>query len=150
VNGQPKLVNCSFGANICNEQGGAMSWDPVSNGSLLSLTGCTISGNTASTIGGGIFIYPTGVASETQLMGTTVCGNAVRNISGPYQADATSTVCDCRADLSGDGFVNGVDLAIVLSNWDAVGSSADLTGDGTVNGADLGIILAAWGTCPST
>jgi hypothetical protein len=145
VNGQPKLVNCSFGANICNEQGGAMSWDPVSNGSLLSLTGCTISGNTASTIGGGIFIYPTGVASETQLMGTTVCGNAVRNISGPYQADATSTVCDCRADLSGDGFVNGV-----LSNWDAVGSSADLTGDGTVNGADLGIILAAWGTCPST
>ena len=150
VNGQPKLVNCSFGANICNEQGGAMSWDPVSNGSLLSLTGCTISGNTASTIGGGIFIYPTGVASETQLVGTTVCGNAVRNISGPYQADATSTVCDCRADLNGDGFVNGVDLAIVLSNWDAVGSSADLTGDGTVNGADLGIILAAWGTCPST
>ena len=150
VNGQPKLVNCSFGANICNEQGGAMSWDPVSNGSLLSLTGCTISGNTASTIGGGIFIYPTGVASETQLVGTTVCGNAVRNISGPYQADATSTICDCRADLNGDGFVNGVDLAIVLSNWDAVGSSADLTGDGTVNGADLGIILAAWGTCPST
>jgi hypothetical protein len=150
VNGQPKLVNCSFGANICNEQGGAMSWDPVSNGSLLSLTGCTISGNTASTIGGGIFIYPTGVASETQLVGTTVCGNAVRNISGPYQADATRPVCDCRSDLNGDGFVNGVDLAIVLSNWDAVGSSADLTGDGTVNGADLGIILAAWGTCPST
>ena len=150
VNGQPKLVNCSFGANICNEQGGAMSWDPVSNGSLLSLTGCTISGNTASTIGGGIFIYPTGVASETQLVGTTVCGNAVRNISGPYQADATSTICDCRADLSGDSVVNGVDLAIILSNWGTASAAADLTGDGTVGGSDLAIILAAWGTCPST
>jgi hypothetical protein len=67
-----------------------------------------------------------------------------------YQPDVTSQVCDCRADLSADGFVNGVDLAIVLSNWGVVGSSADLTGDDTVDGADLGIILAAWGTCPSS
>jgi hypothetical protein len=77
--------------------------------------------------GSGLYVYPSGVAAETQLVGTTVCGNSVRNISGPYQADVTSQVCDCRADLSADGFVNGVDLAIVLSNWGVVGSSADLT-----------------------
>jgi hypothetical protein len=150
VSNAPKLVNCTITGNDCNDQGGGISWDPVNPGSVLTLQGTNVTGNIADVIGGGIYVYPSGVASETQLVGTTVCSNAVRNISGPYQADATSTVCDCRADLNGDGFVNGVDLAIVLSNWDAVGSSADLTGDGTVNGADLGIILAAWGTCPST
>ena len=72
------------------------------------------------------------------------------NLGDPCQDDPTNQDCDDRADISVDGIVNGVDLAIVLSNWDAVGSSADLTGDGTVNGADLGIILAAWGNCPST
>ncbi len=149
VNSQPNLVNCSFGGNTCNEQGGGLSWDPVDNGSLLTLTGCTISGNTASTIGGGIYVYPTGIASETQLFSTVVCGNAIRNIVGAYQADSSSQVCDCRADLSGDGVVNGIDLAFVLSNWGTSGGSTDITGDGTVNGADLGIILAAWGNCPS-
>jgi hypothetical protein len=150
VNSQPNLVNCSFGGNTCNEQGGGLSWDPVDNGSLLTLTGCTISGNTASTIGGGIYVYPTGIASETQLFSTIVCGNAIRNVVGAYQADSASQVCDCRGDLSGDGVVNGIDLAFVLSNWGTSGGSTDITGDGTVNGADLGIILAAWGTCPST
>ncbi len=149
VNSQPNLVNCSFGGNTCNEQGGGLSWDPVDNGSLLTLTGCTISGNTASTIGGGIYVYPTGIASETQLFSTVVCGNAIRNIVGAYQADSASQVCDCRADLSGDGVVNGIDLAFVLSNWGSAGGATDITGDGTVNGADLGIILAAWGNCPS-
>jgi hypothetical protein len=150
VNGQPRLVQCTFGGNLCNEQGGALSWDPVNAGTLLTLEACTISGNTASTVGGGIFVYPTGVPVETQLVSTTVCGNAIRNIAGAYQADSASQVCDCRADLSGDGIVNGVDLAIVLSSWGTANAAADLNGDGTVGGSDLGFVLAAWGTCPST
>jgi hypothetical protein len=150
VNGQPRLVQCTFGGNLCNEQGGALSWDPVNAGTLLTLEGCTISGNTANTIGGGLYVYPSGAAPETQLIGTVVCGNAIRNIAGAYQADSASQVCDCRADLSGDGFVNGVDLAIVLSSWGTANAAADLNGDGTVGGSDLGFVLAAWGTCPST
>ena len=150
VSNAPKLVSCTITGNDCNDQGGGISWDPVNPGSVLTLQGTAVTGNIADVIGGGIYVYPSGVASETQLVGTTVCGNAVRNISGPYQADATSTICDCRADLSGDSVVNGVDLAIILSNWGTASAAADLTGDGTVNGADLGIILAAWGTCPST
>ncbi|MBU6210451.1 MAG: hypothetical protein KGR22_11130, partial [Planctomycetes bacterium] len=149
VSSQPQLVNCSFGGNTCNEQGGGLSWDPVDNGSLLTLTGCTISGNTALTFGGGLYVYPSGTATETQLVSTTICSNSPRNVSGPYQADSASQVCDCRADLSGDGVVNGIDLAFVLSNWGTPGGTSDITGDGTVNGADLGIILAAWGNCPS-
>jgi hypothetical protein len=149
VNSQPRLVDCSFGGNFCNEQGGALSWDPVENGSLLTLANCTVSGNTAVTFGGGLYVYPSGAAAETQLVSTTICGNSPRNVSGPYQADSASQVCDCRADISGDSIVNGVDLAIILSNWGTSSSVADVTGDGTVGGSDLGVILAAWGNCPS-
>ncbi|MGA1399633.1 MAG: hypothetical protein ACO38P_04525, partial [Phycisphaerales bacterium] len=47
------------------------------------------------------------------------------------------------ADLNGDGFVNGADLAMLLGQWGGAGT-ADLTGDGIVNGADLAILLGAW------
>jgi hypothetical protein len=47
------------------------------------------------------------------------------------------------ADLNGDGFVNGADLALILGAWGGVGV-ADITCDGTVDGADLAIVLGAW------
>ena len=53
----------------------------------------------------------------------------------------------CAADLSGDGVVDGADLADLLSQWGGPGT-ADLTGDGNVDGADLAALLAAWGACP--
>lgn len=59
------------------------------------------------------------------------------------------TVFECPADLSGDGTVDGADLAAVLGAWGGSGSSsgADLDGSNTVDGADLALILSAWGTC---
>jgi hypothetical protein len=55
-------------------------------------------------------------------------------------------------DLTGDGTVNGADLATILGAWGASGGAllpgADLTGDGAVDGADLAMLLGAWGvTC---
>lgn len=49
-------------------------------------------------------------------------------------------------DLNGNGVIDGVDLAILLSAWgtDGVQSGADLNGDGIVNGADLAMLLANW------
>lgn len=47
------------------------------------------------------------------------------------------------ADLTGDGLVNGADLAALLAQWGTDGS-ADLTGDSVVNGADLAMLLANW------
>src|SRR5690606_29062412 len=41
-------------------------------------------------------------------------------------------VSSCGADLSGDGFVNGADLANLLASWGPGASAADLTGDGMV------------------
>ena len=54
----------------------------------------------------------------------------------------------CPADLNMDGFVNGADLATLLSGWGGSGA-ADLNGDGIVNGADLATMLSAWGNCPA-
>ena len=47
-------------------------------------------------------------------------------------------------DFTGDGRVNGLDLALFLSGWGAVDSEFDLTGDGLVTGADLTIFLFNW------
>ena len=60
-------------------------------------------------------------------------------------SDAVEAVAQAgmAADLSGDGAVNGVDLAILLAAWGS--ANADLSGDGTTNGVDLAILLAAWG-----
>lgn len=52
----------------------------------------------------------------------------------------------CPGDLSGDGIVNGADLASLLASWGAAGP-ADLNGDGVVNGVDLAALLAGWGAC---
>ena len=50
------------------------------------------------------------------------------------------------ADINGDGFVNGVDLAALLSKWGTAceGCPEDINGDGTVLGQDLAAVLAAW------
>ncbi len=57
-----------------------------------------------------------------------------------------SAAVNCPADITGNGFVDGGDLAIVLGGWG--GSASDQNGDGTTNGADIAVILAAWGACP--
>lgn len=52
----------------------------------------------------------------------------------------------CDGDLSGDGLVDGTDLAIVLGAWGTI--DGDVNGDGITDGADLSIVLGGWGECP--
>jgi len=51
-----------------------------------------------------------------------------------------------RADVNGDGAVNGSDLTTVLSAWGTADPIVDINQDGQVNGPDLTALLAAWGT----
>jgi hypothetical protein len=62
----------------------------------------------------------------------------------PFSAgfEATSA-SENTVDLSGDGVVNSVDLAILIAAWNT--PSADLSGDGITNSVDLAILIAAWG-----
>ena len=54
----------------------------------------------------------------------------------------------CVGDFTGDGVIDGADLAQLLASWGpCVGCPADLDGNGVVNGADLAQLLASWGAC---
>jgi hypothetical protein len=64
---------------------------------------------------------------------------------------AVDEAVGCAGDVSGDGIVNGIDLALLLASWGACpargGCPTDLDGNGLTNGIDLAILLAAWGSC---
>lgn len=55
---------------------------------------------------------------------------------------------DVPGDLTGDGIVDGADLAVLLGAWgpceDCDACPADLTGDCDVSGDDLAILLGEW------
>lgn len=55
-------------------------------------------------------------------------------------------------DCNGDRFVNGADLAVLLSQFGqgpVIGAAADFNGDGLVSGADLSVLLSNFGSsCP--
>jgi hypothetical protein len=52
------------------------------------------------------------------------------------------------ADLNLDGFVNGIDLGLMLGAWGQTGVPGfvfgDVTLDGLVGGGDLGALLGQW------
>ncbi len=53
------------------------------------------------------------------------------------------------ADMNGDGFVNGNDLAILLTQWGVCSGCnciADFNNDCNVNGNDLAFLLTSWST----
>ena len=54
------------------------------------------------------------------------------------------------ADLNMDGFVDGLDLGILLGNWDQTTTPdmGELNGTPPVDGLDLGILLGAWNPPP--
>ena len=125
----------------------------VSVGGMVLYSGlvedCIITNNTAGTgsTGG---IYVSASPSPPTLIGTTICANDPQQITGsPWVDGGGNTICDCPADLDGDGEVGGSDLAQLLANWGCSDEDcvADLDGNGTVNGADLAVILSAWGDC---
>jgi hypothetical protein len=58
--------------------------------------------------------------------------------------------CECLADVSGNGVVDGIDLAALLGAWGSTGKgefSTDINGDGVVDGVDLATVLNGWGPC---
>lgn len=48
-------------------------------------------------------------------------------------------------DLNNDNVVDGLDLSVVLANWNKTTTTGDLNNDNVVDGLDLSIVLANWG-----
>jgi hypothetical protein len=149
------LDGCTITGNIAGVDGSAVEYHEDVGWHLgkMRLVNCTITGNTSGTItaigSGGLTV--TGRMQSCIIdAGTTICDNLPRNVQGPYFIAGTPTICDCQADLSGDGMVNGGDLGILLSSWGATLPTGvgDVNHDGVVNGADLAVLLSSWGSCP--
>ena len=71
------------------------------------------------------------------------CGTAIVDM-GAYEWGR------CDGDATGDGLIDGADLAIVLGHWGTCSSTpcwGDLDCSGTVDGVDIAIVLGHWGTC---
>ena len=68
--------------------------------------------------------------------------------SSPLDIDMDFELDSCQIplspDLNQDGFVNGIDLATLLSAWGSSDVVADINRDGIVGGFDLANILSAW------
>ena len=145
------LEDCSLTANISGVDGAAVHHFENSSIGIaggLRIVDCQITGNTSVVGAGGV--RNDGPQSALALAGTTnVCTNLRSNISGPYLIEGLVTVCDCNADITGDGLVNGGDLGVLLSAWGVAPPSGDgdVNHDGLVNGSDLSMVLSSWGAC---
>jgi len=114
----------------------------------LRIVDTEISGNTSVVGAGGV--RHDGRRHALVLAGSTVvCPNVVRNVDGAYVLEGAATVCDCLADVTGDGSVNGGDLGVVLNAWGVAddAGTGDVNHDGMVDGADLAVLLGSWGAC---
>jgi hypothetical protein len=148
------LINASIALESCAVRGNAASIDGGGAhlvGSTLAVAGSTVTANTAP-YGGGIAIEAPTASSALTLEASEVCGNMVWNIVGPFtEAGDPSNVCDCRGDIDGNGQVNAVDIAALLSVWNtdaALYPRADGNSDGQINAQDIAIMLSGWGACP--
>jgi hypothetical protein len=148
----PALVfqGCTFTGNASG-RGAAVDHDDTEPGVPLALESCTITGNTSTDAFPGNAAVAAAQPRIIRMTGTTACQNAPRNVQPQAltQDSSGNMVCDCAADLNGDGTVNGADLGALLSFWGPAGGlpQADIDGSGTVDGFDLAIMLAAWGAC---
>jgi hypothetical protein len=56
---------------------------------------------------------------------------------------------DCPCDITGDGYVDVLDLLFLLSHWGyPQPCPADVNGDGLIDVLDLLDLLSDWGPCP--
>ncbi len=53
----------------------------------------------------------------------------------------------CPWDLTGDRYVDALDLATLLSWWGSEETPLDFAGDGEVNAVDIAEMLSRWGAC---
>ncbi|MAJ46628.1 MAG: hypothetical protein CBC35_04925 [Planctomycetes bacterium TMED75] len=71
-------------------------------------------------------------------------GSVIEAAIDSYGFGACEVIEFNAADFNLDGFVDGLDLAVVLASWNQAGSTGDANGDGICNALDLASVLAGW------
>ncbi|MHC4428636.1 MAG: hypothetical protein ACYS0D_08540, partial [Planctomycetota bacterium] len=121
-----------------SDDGGA-SWTTVE-----TVTGTEAAWESASFLVGD---YVTPTAQVQVRFGICDCPNDSSTEAGIDDFLVTA-VCQCPADLDGDGAVGTADLLALLSAWGTdPGGPPDLDGDGNVGTGDLLELLSSWGPC---
>ena len=141
----PVVMHCVFTSNYVGGEGGGVR---CFNNSSPTLINCTFSNNTAYDTGGAMANNPDGVP----LVSTSYfCSNTPTHIYGPWDDGGGNTMVDsCQydcPDVTGDGFVNILDVLSVIDQWGLADSPADTNNDGVVDVSDLFIVIGAWGSC---
>ena len=151
-----RSITVDFGGTIVSAPASAFSLSrvednlmiPVSASALTPLAG----GNTQ------VVLTFSGSALEN---GSLPDGHYVLTIDGSQVIDSFGQQLDAAAtgtpgslgtvaffrffgDANGDSVVNGLDIALVSSNWLGSGPSGDVNGDGVVNGLDIAGIASNW------
>ena len=148
------VASCTFSGNAAGDSGAAIEiyehtkYHPV----VVRIADSSITGNTS---GDPIPEGAAGLRVQGRLQccilsgSTSICGNAPLNTDGPFLLESPAVACGCFADLNGDGSVNGIDLAEILTAWGPTQptGAGDVNHDGVVNGADMALLLGAWGAC---
>ncbi|NDG63949.1 MAG: hypothetical protein EBY29_10865 [Planctomycetes bacterium] len=89
------------------------------------------------------FVTPTATMKVRFVASDLATGSVVEAGLDDFQVSALScTPPFVPADLNQDTFVNGPDLAILLSGWGTL--SGDVNRDGFTDGSDLTILLSSW------
>ena len=144
------LTGCTFAGGISGVNGSAVEYyeNTANVPGILRLTGCSLTGNSSGLGAGGLRVIG-GMYSCVLTGGTAICSNTTSNVDGPYLIEGSATVCDCLADLTHDGAVNGGDLGVLLSNWGLTlpSGAGDVNHDGVVDAGDLALLLGSWGVC---
>ena len=148
---EPSFLNCTFDGNEAGNLGGAIAWLPESS-QTAQVTDCTIENNLSLVSGAGI-THVKATSSVLSIENSLICDNIPMNISGSWDDLGGNTICmPCAGDLNDDGFIDGPDLTLLLSNWGPCPTGkeciADLNKNGSVDGSDLSILLGSWGPCP--
>ncbi len=121
-------------------------------GELDVVSGATVSlvDNFDNAAGKGVeVVYARGLTVQP---GATLLTNGIkvvtRNALIQGTVDNPANICVVPdvpdPDVNGDGSVNGIDLAFVLTYWGTTAPIADLDDDGIVGGADMAIVLNGW------
>lgn len=82
-------------------------------------------------------------------MYSKMCRTRVRHHFGSSPSDISDTnfTITLPGDATEDGYVDGLDFSILLTNWHSGGhdfAAADFTGDGYVDGLDFSLLLTNW------
>ncbi len=146
---------CTVTGNSSGVEGGAVEFyeNVELNPGTLRIVNSTITGNRSGTgalNGAGGLMITGRMQSCIVDDGTVLCENLPRNVEGAFFIAGSPTICDCLADLNGDGVVSGGDLGLLLNAWGptAPSGAGDVNHDGLVDGADLALMLNSWGFCP--